>query len=73
LSHHNELFKFPVLENVEYGPDVARLEGDDIIFTDGRVVHADIILLATGYRLLSTGFINVLKLVNSETKIVKFV
>jgi len=52
---------------------VARLEGDDIIFTDGRVVHADIILLATGYRLLSTGFINVLKLVNSETKIVKFV
>ncbi|KAF6021762.1 hypothetical protein EB796_019934 [Bugula neritina] len=50
LSHHDERIKATLPENAEYVPDVARLDGDDIIFTDGRVVQADIILLATGYR-----------------------
>jgi len=50
LSHHNENIKVPLPGTSEYVPDVARLDGDDIIFTDGRVVQADIILLATGYR-----------------------
>jgi cation diffusion facilitator CzcD-associated flavoprotein CzcO len=30
-------------------PDIARFEGDTVVFTDGRTVTADLVVLATGY------------------------
>jgi glycine/D-amino acid oxidase-like deaminating enzyme len=30
-------------------PDIARFEGDTVVFTDGRRVTADVVVFATGY------------------------
>ncbi|WP_370327969.1 flavin-containing monooxygenase [Euzebya sp.] len=43
-----------VLHHLSHGdltakPDVARLDGDGVVFTDGSRVEADLVLLATGY------------------------
>lgn len=35
---------------VEQVAGIEKIEGDDIVLKDGSVVHADVILLATGYR-----------------------
>ncbi|EJD51233.1 FAD/NAD(P)-binding domain-containing protein [Auricularia subglabra TFB-10046 SS5] len=35
--------------NVKNGVEVARLEGDTVIFTDGSTLPADVLVLATGY------------------------
>ena len=44
-----------VLHHISHGdlepkPDVARLDGEDVVFTDGSRVQADLVLLATGYQ-----------------------
>ncbi|MDY7106399.1 MAG: NAD(P)-binding domain-containing protein [Actinomycetota bacterium] len=36
--------------DLEAKPDVARLDGDAVVFTDGSRVEADLVLLATGYQ-----------------------
>lgn len=51
-----------VLHHLSHGeltahPDVARLDGDGVVFTDGSRVEADLVLLATGYR-HSIGFLD---------------
>ena len=51
-----------VLHHLAHGeltahPDVARLDGDGVVFTDGSRVEADLVLLATGYR-HSIGFLD---------------
>lgn len=45
-----------ILDRIGHGtitpkPNIARLEGDRVVFTDGSSVHADVVVYCTGYRI----------------------
>ena len=50
LSHNLDRVNTQLPDNVEQRYGIDRVEGDDIILRDGSVIHADMIILATGYR-----------------------
>ena len=50
LSHNLDRVTTQLPDNVEQRYGIDRVEGDDIILRDGSVIHADMIILATGYR-----------------------
>ena len=50
MSHNLDRVSTQLPDNVEQRYGIDRVEGDDIILTDGSVIHADMIILATGYR-----------------------
>ncbi|MGK2938232.1 MAG: flavin-containing monooxygenase [Solirubrobacteraceae bacterium] len=44
-----------ILDRLTHGavtpkPNIARLEGDEVVFTDGSRVHADVVIYCTGYK-----------------------
>ncbi len=45
-----------ILDRIGHGtiaprPNIARLEGDQVVFTDGSSVHADVVIYCTGYKI----------------------
>ena len=48
LSHNLDRVNTQLPDNVEQRYGIDRVEGDDIILRDGSVIHADMIILATG-------------------------
>jgi dimethylaniline monooxygenase (N-oxide forming) len=45
-----------ILDRIQHGrvvpkPNIDRLEGDEVVFTDGTRVHADIVVYCTGYKI----------------------
>ena len=50
LSHNQTSSAFILPANVEQVIGVQKIDGDDIILKDKSIVHADVIILATGYR-----------------------
>jgi dimethylaniline monooxygenase (N-oxide forming) len=45
-----------ILDRIAHGtitpkPNIARLEGDRVVFTDGSSVHADVVIYCTGYKI----------------------
>ena len=50
MSHNLDRVSTQLPNNVEQGCGIDRVEGDDIILRDGSVIHADMIILASGYR-----------------------
>lgn len=44
-----------ILDRISHGtvtprPNIARLEGDEVVFTDGSRAHADVVIYCTGYK-----------------------
>jgi thioredoxin reductase len=45
-----------ILDRIQHGrvtpkPNIERLEGDEVVFTDGTRVHADVVVYCTGYKI----------------------
>ena len=50
LSHNNDRLTTKLPENIEQVMGIDRFDGNDIILKDGTIIHADMVILATGYR-----------------------
>ena len=50
MNHNLDRVTTQLPDNVEQRYGIDRVEGEDIILRDGSVIHADMIILATGYR-----------------------
>ena len=49
-SHKSSFNGIPKIENIEQVAGIEKIDGDDVILKDKSIVHADVIILATGYR-----------------------
>lgn len=50
MSHNKKTLTAVLPDNVTQVAGISSIAGEDITLRDGEIVHADVILLATGYR-----------------------